>query len=99
MERHAFDGISFFFGLLFVTLASWVLLTDGALDLVDARWVWPVLFVVGGIALLVPTFRRAMGGSHTAPPPFDIAEAEPGRDEVLERAEAELPPDPFGAGS
>lgn len=96
MERHAFDGISFFFGLVFVTVASWVLLTEGRLDFVDARWVWPVLLVVGGIALLVPAFRGARGGE----PEVVVAAPEvPAADPELEAAKAELPPDPFGSGS
>ena len=94
MERHAFDGISFFFGLVFVTVASWVLLTEGRLDFVDARWVWPVLLVVGGIALLVPAFRGARGGE-----PAVAAPEVPAADPELEAAKAELPPDPFGSGS
>jgi hypothetical protein len=95
MKRHAFDGISFFFGLVFVTVASWVLLTDGALDFVDARWVWPVLLVAGGIGLVVPAFRRNPPEPSQPSPPFELAAADSPRDASIERARAELPPDPF----
>lgn len=94
MERHAFDGVSFFFGLVFVTLASWVLLTEGRLDFVEARWLWPVLLVIGGVALVVPAFRR--GG--TAEPAAPVPETARNQAE-LEAARAELPPDPFGSES
>lgn len=91
MERHAFDGISFFFGLIFVTVASWVLLTDGRLDFVDARWVWPVLLVAGGVALLVPTVRRNAPAALAVPTPGGAPTGDP----QLEATKAELPPDPF----
>ncbi len=95
MERHEFDGVSFFFGLIFMTLASWVLVTDGRLDFVDARWIWPVLLVVGGIALLIPAFRRTAGDAQ----PLDaVAGAQLADDPAVEAAKAELPPDPFGGG-
>ena len=94
MERHAFDGVSFFFGLVFVTAASWVLLTEGRLDFVETRWIWPVLLVVGGIALLVPVLRRSGSGQ-----PAAAAAEIPSDGPELEAARAELPPDPFDAGS
>ena len=61
MQTHRFDAISFFFGLVFVAMASWALLVDGGFD-IDSRWVWPVVLVAGGLALLVSSFRRPAPG-------------------------------------
>lgn len=58
MTRHRTDPVSLVFGALFVTLAiaAWT----GALRLtaaLDLRWLWPVLLIVGGLALLAGATR------------------------------------------
>lgn len=89
MERHRFDGISFFFGLVFTAMASLVLFADD-LEVFDVRWVWPALLIVGGVALLVSMFTRDDGGE------ADLDSVEPaGAKDSLDAAKAELPPDPF----
>lgn len=91
MHRHRFDPISFFFGVIFVAPAAWVLLVDD-LDLLDARWVWPLVLILGGLALLASMFgsRRQR--------PLEVEDLATSRadaqDDLLERAAAELPDEP-----
>lgn len=57
-QRHDFDPIAFIFGLLFT--GSGVLFMIGRFDLFNhARWLWPGLLVLLGIAVLVGTRGRA----------------------------------------
>jgi hypothetical protein len=61
MKRHRFDPISFVFGALFVALAAavalpgdpWEYLYDGF----TLGWVWPVLIIAIGVALLADGLR------------------------------------------
>lgn len=59
MSRHRTDLLSLVSGLVFIgaAIAAWngVLRLDGLLDL---RWVWPVLLIAGGLALLAGVTRR-----------------------------------------
>ena len=57
MKRHSFDMISFLFGALFLGAALSAVLIDGPLDAIDGRFVWPVVFIVTGVAVLAVTIR------------------------------------------
>jgi hypothetical protein len=60
MRRHDFDPVAFAFGLVFTGLG--VLFLIGRFDLFNhARWLWPGLLVVLGLAVLVGARGR---GSH-----------------------------------
>ncbi len=65
MHRHRFDPISFVFGLLFLALS--VLFVVPAepwhiyFDRLTLGWLWPLLVIAAGLALLVPAVRRAPG--------------------------------------
>ncbi len=93
MQRHSFDVISFLFGAAFVVAATWVLVTDGNLDLVDGRWVWPGLLLLGGVLLLASIVTKPKSN----PSPFLEASDSGDADEAarIEEAKAELPEDPF----
>jgi hypothetical protein len=74
MQRHDFDPIAFIFGVLFT--GSGILFMVGRFDLFNhARWLWPGLLVLLGIAVLVgargrgsQARGRALDGSATAGP-------------------------------
>jgi hypothetical protein len=74
MQRHDFDPIAFIFGVLFT--GSGILFMVGRFDLFNhARWLWPGLLVLLGIAVLVGARGRgsqargqALDGSATAGP-------------------------------
>lgn len=63
MYKHRFDPISFVFGLGFVALAllftlpadPWDIYFGGVLPL---GWVWPLLIIGAGAALLAPILRQ-----------------------------------------
>src|SRR6266542_2984654 len=64
LQRHDFDPIAFIFGLLFT--GSGILVMIGRFDIFNhARWLWPGLLVLLGIAVLV----GALGGSAAAAGP------------------------------
>src|SRR6266545_5393237 len=65
MQRHDFDPIAFIFGLLFA--GSGILFLIGRFDLFNrARWLWPGLLVLLGIAVLVGARGRGAHGSERA---------------------------------
>src|SRR6266487_926974 len=74
MQRHDFDPIAFIFGVLFT--GSGILFMVGRFDLFNhARWLWPGLLVLLGIAVLVGARGRGsqargrpLDGSGTAGP-------------------------------
>jgi hypothetical protein len=88
MRRHRFDPISFFFGLVFTALAVWVLFADD-LDIFSVRWLWPLVLIVGGVALLVSLF----GGSGPLSDGAEAGDELPA--DVLAEAAAELPDEPY----
>ena len=57
MKRHGFDALSAFFGLVFTGAALLVMLTEDVLLDVNSQWVWPVLILVAGFALIASGFR------------------------------------------
>ncbi|HSF86530.1 MAG TPA: hypothetical protein VLG28_12860 [Acidimicrobiia bacterium] len=89
MQSHRFDPISFFFGLLFAAIATYVLVVDD-LDVFDARWVWPVVLIMGGVAVLASLFSGRSRSTPTAGDPL----TEPADSEALADARAELPDEP-----
>lgn len=63
MKSHKFDPLSFIAGLLTTALGLLFLIPAATSDLIGlaARlvvWVWPVIFLTIGIAVLVPAFTR-----------------------------------------
>lgn len=64
MERHRFDPLSFAFGLIFALLGLLFLIPNTPFDMVailadSLRWVWPVVILAIGAAILVPLARRS----------------------------------------
>ena len=59
MERHELDPISLVFGILFLALASTALFDNIDLTPFESRWVWPVLLIIAGAAVLVSSFGRS----------------------------------------
>ena len=65
MQRHDFDPVAFLFGLAFTGLGA--LFMVGRLDLFNhARWLWPGLLLLLGIAVLAGA--RGRGGSRAPGP-------------------------------
>ncbi len=52
MRRHPLDLISLMFGLLFVGLGLTFGFAD-AITVLQARWLWPVVLILLGVALVV----------------------------------------------
>ena len=56
MTRHAFDAVSFAFGLVFV--AAGVMLLNGTPNVDALQWVGPVAFIGLGALILIATVPR-----------------------------------------
>lgn len=59
MKTHKFDGVSLFSGLMITGIGLVFLISNDPSDIVGiisklGTWFWPVLFLVIGIAILVP---------------------------------------------
>ncbi len=52
MKRHRLDVVSLLFGILFVGFAVTAVFADEDITALEARWVWPVLLVVVGLAVV-----------------------------------------------
>ncbi len=61
MQKHPFDAISFFFGLIFTVGAVSALLFRSDPWPFDRGGVWPILLIVGGGVMLVASLRRDLG--------------------------------------
>ncbi len=61
MRTHRFDPISFIFGLGFLGLALLFAIPAKPLEIyfggISLGWVWPVLAIAAGLALLAPVLR------------------------------------------
>lgn len=63
MKRHEFDTLSFIAGVLTTGVGLLFLIPFASRDLIGlaarmAVWIWPILFLVIGAAVLVPAFTR-----------------------------------------
>jgi hypothetical protein len=52
MNRHRFDPVSFVFGLIFVATGVAFMIDDVRFDPDVARWIWPMVIVGAGIAII-----------------------------------------------
>ncbi len=57
VKDRSFDLLSFVFGLLFVGAAAAHFLDDRLAFSLDTRWIWPVLLIVAGVAVLTGAIR------------------------------------------
>lgn len=83
MERHRFDAISFVFGLAFLALTVLFVLPEEPWDVYFGRvslgWLWPIVIIGAGLALLAPVVRMPGNGAELAD---EVHEAdEPATDE------------------
>jgi hypothetical protein len=63
MKRHAFDGLSFFAGLVITGVGLAFLLVPDLFDLVDlftdaGSWFWAVVLIAVGIAIIAPAVTK-----------------------------------------
>jgi len=58
MERHRFDIVSFVFGIIFLGLGLTGMFVDEDITFLQARWIWPALLVVAGLAIVGFTLRK-----------------------------------------
>ena len=57
MKRHDIDLLSLFFGIAFLGLASTGLVRNVDFGIFRTQWVWPVLLIAAGAAVLASTLR------------------------------------------
>ena len=69
MLRHRFDPLSFAFGVLFLVLGIAPLIDEDVFTADVARWIWPALLVVPGIAILASALRPREREEEPSPPP------------------------------
>ena len=67
MKTHTFDGVSFFSGLFITAVGALFLIAQEPGDIIDAlgglgTWFWPLLFVIVGLAVLVPALMPSRSG-------------------------------------
>ena len=63
MKRHEFDGVSFVAGILLAAVGLWFLVPGTPIEIFEnigdiASWIWPVVLVAVGIAILAPALAR-----------------------------------------
>jgi hypothetical protein len=94
MRRHDFDPIAFVFGLAFTGLG--LLFLVGRFDLFNhARWLWPGLLVVLGLAVLVGARGRGAHGGEAGRRGAASAPVEAGPPPDLDSIEPPVGPDAF----
>lgn len=64
MKQHRFDGVSFVAGIVITAIGALFLLAEVPTDIFDSfedvsDWIWPVVAVAVGIAILVPALARS----------------------------------------
>lgn len=67
MERHNFDVLSFSMGVVYALVGILFLIPATAFDLVPVltvslRWVWPLVILGIGAAIVIPVLRHGRGG-------------------------------------
>jgi hypothetical protein len=73
VKRHAFDPISFVFGLLFAFVAVFVLSGNNLADLYPL-WVWTLPAMVVGLLVVLYGVRRLLPSRVAEPAAFAVAE-------------------------
>lgn len=63
MERHRFDPLSFSFGVIYTVVGLLFLIPATTEDLIplvvdSARWLWPLVVLGLGVAIIAPLARR-----------------------------------------
>jgi len=58
MKRHAFDPLSFGFGLLFLAVGLPLLFTEPGVKDFEGRWILPAFLIVAGVLVLATTRQR-----------------------------------------
>jgi hypothetical protein len=64
MKVHSFDVLSFLAGLVITAIGLAFLLLPDVGDIIDvftdgSSWIWPVLFITIGVAVLIPLAARS----------------------------------------
>ncbi len=64
MKTHKFDGVSFVSGIVITAIGLIFLIPSAPTEIFDnlgniGSWIWPVVFVSIGVAVLVPALTRA----------------------------------------
>jgi len=72
MERHAFNPVSFIFGIAFVAAAAAHFVSDAFDRTIEGRWVWPIALVLAGLALLATAVGRMRRPGNGEPSPQDL---------------------------
>jgi hypothetical protein len=80
MKRHAFDGLSFFAGLVITAIGLAFLLVPDVFDLVDlftdaGSWFWAAVLIAVGIAIIAPAVARRPSSDDESDDPATQAEA------------------------
>ena len=90
MDKHRFDPISFVFGLAFVAVALLFVIPEDPWEIyfggLSLGWLWPLLVIAAGVALLVPVLRGAV----TSPSTDDADDPGTSEDQDLTEALEEL---------
>lgn len=71
MKRHSFDLVSFLFGILFVGMGLTGAFADEDVTFLQVRWLWPVLLITAGLAVVAFTLRRDDRGPEEPPGPYN----------------------------
>lgn len=64
MKKHKFDGVSFISGIVITAIGLLFLIPSAPTEIFDnlgdiGGWIWPVVLVSIGVAVLVPAITRA----------------------------------------
>ena len=76
MDRHPFDVVSFLFGALFIGAGVSAVLFNAPFSSLDWRWVWPVVLILAGAAVLGATLSSGRSARKEAAE-TDLADEEP----------------------
>lgn len=64
MKTHKFDGVSFVSGIVITAIGLLFLIPSAPTEIFDnlgdiGAWIWPVVFVSIGVAVLIPALARS----------------------------------------